>query len=179
MKRQIVWGIFCLQIACAGQVETSPPTQTAVEEIDVQQDSLPKPSLANWNRLPSGISYETVKAQLEKERRQLAPQDLPADSIQQLFKTALLNKIIPFWEGTKWSFEGHTSKPKSGHIACGYFVSTTLRDAGLRLNRYRLAQQSPLNEAKSLAIGTEVNVFSSDSTAQNILAIQAHLEEGI
>jgi len=101
------------------------------------------------------------------------------DSVGEIFKESLLNKIIPFWEGTEWSFEGHTSKPKSGKIACGYFVSTTLQDIGLNLNRYKLAKQSPINEARSLSIDSEVKEISEGSKSDNILAIKEFLKEGI
>ena len=72
-----------------------------------------------------------------------------------------------------------TSKPQKGTIACGYFVSTTLLDVGLNLNRYKLAQQSPINEAKSLAVNSTVKVFSEESVSANIAAINLYLKEGI
>ena len=67
----------------------------------------------------------------------------------------LINTIIPFWYGTPWDFNGYTAIPNEGVIACGYFVSTTLLHAGLDINRYHLAQQAGLNEAKSLALNEE------------------------
>lgn len=85
------------------------------------------------------------------------------DSAGFKFTNALLNNIIPHWYGTPWDFEGHTSIPNKGEIACGYFVSTTLRDMGLNLNRYKLAQQNPKNEAFSIAIdSTRVRVLDEN-----------------
>jgi hypothetical protein len=43
--------------------------------------------------------------------------------------------------GTKWDFNGISNAPGKGMIACGYFVSTTLKHIGFNLNRYKLAQQ--------------------------------------
>ena len=83
------------------------------------------------------------------------------DSVMSIFTQQLLNEIIPYWYGTVWDFNGYTAVPNTGKIACGYFVSTTLRDMGLNLNRYRLAQQDPENEAKSIAIDAE-NLVSID-----------------
>lgn len=74
------------------------------------------------------------------------------DSSKMIFTELLLNNIIPFWYGTPWDFNGYTAIPNQGTVACGYFVSTTLRDMGLNVNRYSLAQQGPENEAKSIAI---------------------------
>ncbi len=49
--------------------------------------------------------------------------------------------LIPPWIGTPWDFHGTTEVPGEGHIACGYFVTTILRDAGFAVERARLAQQ--------------------------------------
>lgn len=75
------------------------------------------------------------------------------------FENFLLNQIIPHWYGTEWDFNGYTSIPNQGEIACGYFVSTTLEHIGIVINRYHLAQQAGLNEAKSLAIA-DSNYFT-------------------
>lgn len=81
-------------------------------------------------------------------------------------KTILIDQIIPNWYGTKWSFEGHTEIPKSGNIACGYFVSTTLRDAGFKLNRYKLAQLNPLEEAKIMSCGETITTIKNSSLTE-------------
>ena len=61
------------------------------------------------------------------------------DSVDSAFYRSL--KILwSAWYGTEWDFNGYTHKPRNGQIACGYFVSTTLRDAGMKLNRYELAK---------------------------------------
>ncbi|WP_196889922.1 hypothetical protein [Aureivirga sp. CE67] len=122
-------------------------------------------------------SYKTVKIEIRKERTSLKNQNL--DSISNQFQKVLLNRIFPFWEGTPWSFEGHTSVPNEGEIACGYFVSTTLRDLGLNLNRYKLAQLSPENESKNLAIETKVIEIEADDTQSKIDKIQKALPVGI
>jgi len=44
------------------------------------------------------------------------------------------------WYGTQWSFHGHTQTPKKGKIACGYFVTTVLKDMGFNIPRIRWAQ---------------------------------------
>lgn len=52
------------------------------------------------------------------------------------------DEIFPRWLGTEWSFNGTTEEPRTGSIACGYFVSTVLRDVGFNLERVRLAQRA-------------------------------------
>ena len=128
---------------------------------------------------PAITDYASAKIYAKQVRERLSAPGISTDSISKAFKRVLLNVIIPFWEGTQWSFEGHTSVPGTGWIACGYFVSTTLQDAGLNINRYKLAQQYPGLEAKSLALGQDVmNVFG-DSTVTIIRTLQEMLSEGI
>lgn len=51
-------------------------------------------------------------------------------------------ELIPAWLGTPWDFYGTSETPGEGRIACGYFVSTVLRDAGVRVDRAPLARQA-------------------------------------
>ncbi len=123
-------------------------------------------------------SYQQIRnTVLEQKRNLLARKQF--DSLSQFFETALLHRIIPQWEGTVWSFEGHTSIPKKGEIACGYFISTTLKHIGFNINRYQLAQQSPINEAKTLALDNKVIEVFDDEPDKIIQKIKEVLPEGI
>lgn len=46
------------------------------------------------------------------------------------------------WYNTPWTFHGHSQTPGEGSIACGYFVTTTLRDMGFNIPRIKWAQQA-------------------------------------
>jgi len=87
--------------------------------------------------------YRKIKKMGEKEKF--------LDSVVEIFSNNLLNEIIPYWYGTKYDFNGHTEIPNKGVIACGYFVSTTLKDMGLNINRYKLAQQNPEYEVRTIS----------------------------
>jgi len=50
---------------------------------------------------------------------------------------------------------------------------------GLNLNRYRLAQQSPINEAKSISIDGSVIEIFNPTREENIAEIRNLLKEGI
>lgn len=65
--------------------------------------------------------------------------------------SAVVDSIAPFWMGTPWDFNGTTEEPGEGMIACGYFVSTLLRDAGLKVERVKMAQQASEKIVKTLA----------------------------
>ena len=61
------------------------------------------------------------------------------------FLETLIPSMMRCWLGTPWDFNGTADKPGAGKIACGYFVSTVLRDCGFRVDRYLLAQQPSEN----------------------------------
>lgn len=54
----------------------------------------------------------------------------------------LCDSIWSHWYGTSWDFYGTTETPQKGNIACGYFVTTTLKHAGYNIDRVTLAQQA-------------------------------------
>jgi hypothetical protein len=128
-------------------------------------------------------SYEATKAGISALRNHLKEGlkegTISLDEIKTIFTDYLVDRIIPYWYGTPWSFEGHTALPKRGEIACGYFVSTTLRDMGIKLNRYKLAQQSPLDEAKTISCGSDVYSVVHESTEQAFEEIDKLAKEGV
>lgn len=108
-------------------------------------------------------NYSVIKTSIEKDRNLLQKKYISNENKSETIEEAktkltayLYNDIFNNWYSTKWSFEGHSETPKQGTIACGYFVSTTLRDVGFNLNRYKLAQKSPEEEAKVIACGTSI-----------------------
>ncbi len=81
-------------------------------------------TLQTWKlSMDKEMEYQQVKNSIQALRRNLKDSNLQTDSLGKLFTTSLVHRIIPFWEGTPWSFEGHSSRPNEGEIACGYFVS--------------------------------------------------------
>lgn len=62
--------------------------------------------------------------------------------LSHLFYQGMTTVVFPPWMGTPWDFNGTSNVPGEGEIACGYFVSTTLKHFGFNLNRYRTAQQA-------------------------------------
>jgi hypothetical protein len=86
--------------------------------------------------------YQQATSQVEQARIVAQARDVLVRSIY--------TEIFPAWYGTSWDFNGTTEVPRQGKIACGYFVSTVLRDAGWRVQRTRLAQQASENIILSL-----------------------------
>lgn len=75
--------------------------------------------------------------------------ELVAVARKQVLKS-ITDDLFPAWMGTPWDFNGVTQKPREGQIACGYFVTTILRDAGFGVERAKLAQQASLKIIKTL-----------------------------
>ena len=129
------------------------------------------------------VSYVERKANIGQLRKRLGEGlrtgDISLDSIKVVFTDHLVDKIIPHWYGTPWSFGGHTAVPNKGEIACGYFISTTLRDMGIKLNRYKLAQQSPIDEAKIISCGSEIYSVIQENPEKAFQEIDDLTKEGL
>jgi len=124
-------------------------------------------------------AYASIKLEIANLKLRYRTLPISSDSLSKLFTSLLVDKLIPHWLTTPWSFEGHTSIPGEGTIACGYFISTTLSHMSFNLNRYKMAQQLPLNEAKTLNLGKPLLEINNPSTADRIEILRGTLQEGI
>lgn len=123
------------------------------------------------NLTPTG-TYKKVRESVCVIEKQIsntfANAENSKDSLYQIAKKTLeeyiINKLIPFWYGTPWDFNGYTATPNKGVIACGYFVSTVLLHAGFSLNRYTLAQQNPYLEAVSIQLNDSIHIYRNGFT---------------
>lgn len=150
--------------------------------ITKEAETLLENDTVNWADFdiqlkPKRSSYAQACEIAKAGRKSLASKEL--GEIGRQFEAYLMDEIIPHWYGTVWSFDGHTEVPKQGKIACGYFVSTTLQQLGVNVNRYQLAQQRPENEAKSLALGGEVIEVTGTGSTENIAQIKSKIADGI
>ena len=127
-------------------------------------------------------SYQDVLDKLGAERVALASSYTQAASAAQrasilaqartLVTRSIDTEIFPSWYGTAWDFNGTTEVPRQGKIACGYFVSTVLRDAGWRVQRARLAQQASENIILSLTTDPYVKRFRRVAISDFVDAVQ-------
>jgi hypothetical protein len=90
-----------------------------------------------------------------------------------LLLTALDSTIFPAWEGTPWAFYGTSWEPRRGSIACGYFVTTTLHDAGLRLQRTVLAKQTSETIIKNLTSEAHITRYRGMTQADFVRQVRA------
>jgi len=108
-----------------------------------------------------GVAYATTRQRIEADRARLAeiPRAQARDQARERLTTAFRDDLVPYWLGTEWAFYGTTTTPNEGQIACGYFVSTLLQHAGLRVERVRMAQQASEYIVKTFASESELKRF--------------------
>lgn len=111
-------------------------------------------------------SFEATIVAIEGERRRLAGLYARAESedrraalrveARAYVRAAIVREIFPAWYGMQWGL-GPSSTADRPHapgmtVACGYFVSSVLENAGLRLGtRFTYAQAPALHVQKTLA----------------------------
>lgn len=148
---------------CHGQAETLP-------------DSAQAPPVAV-------ADYRAALRHLAARRQELAGQYRSAPTpaaravclvqARVLLLTALDSTIFPAWAGTPWAFYGQSWEPRRGSIACGYFVTTALHDAGLRLARTRLAQQTSETIIQNLTTEAHIRRYRGTGQAAFVDAVRA------
>jgi len=113
-----------------------------------------QPILSNKNYIPSLEKIKVTKSRLRSQK--LSHKKLEASFIE-----IMNNQIFPFWYGTNWDFNGITQVPNKGNIACGYFVTTTLRDIGVPIKRIKLAQSASEQMIKNLVKEKYIHRYSN------------------
>jgi hypothetical protein len=88
-------------------------------------------------------SVRTIKQKLYKQKANKA-------ELAKNFHLLTNKTVFPYWYGTKWDFNGTTETPNEGSIACGYFVTTVLRDMGVPIKRTKMAQCASEEMIRSL-----------------------------
>jgi len=118
---------------------------------------------------PDPQTYSVTVADVKSHREKLATQYRNARTQterQQVIASsrALLELTMPSlmrcWLGTPWDFNGTATEPGGGKIACGYFVSTIMRDTGFDVQRISLAQQASQNILLTFLPRTQLKIHT-------------------
>jgi hypothetical protein len=128
--------------------------------------------------------YQDARRHLETRRLELAASLRRAPSRARIeARDALLayfeTSAFPAWEGTKWNFYGTSTMPREGTIACGYYVTTVLEQAGFRIQRVRLAQQASAVVVSTMARGTKVEWLRPEGNAEAVAMIRDRFGDGL
>lgn len=93
-------------------------------------------------------SYDTLKSFVKELKAEFntayksaseSQKDSLLKAAHDTLSTLIIKDYFGHWYGTAWEFEGTTRTPKEGTIACGYFVTTVLEDAGFNIPRVKWA----------------------------------------
>lgn len=109
------------------------------------------------------LNYDSCKKEILLKKRTNKPKwgSITKTEKERIFTAAITETIIPAWIGTAWDFNGISETPQQGNIACGYFVTTILRDGGLSLARIKLAQCASEQMITSLVQSKYIHRFSN------------------
>lgn len=135
-----------------------------------------KDSARRSGPVPDLATYRTLSTDLEQHRKRLAQSYLKAavgperenllSQTRELLQMSL-PRLMRCWLGTPWDFNGTAHEPGTGKVACGYFVSSVLQDAGFKVEWAPLAQQASQNilgtflppEKMRIRVGMDYDAF--------------------
>lgn len=172
-----IFGVAAWKLAPLIPRPAPPATAVAAPKPDPDRYRVLCGEVERWR---TELAARHRKARTEKERAAI---ELEARN----FLETSLPAMMRCWLGTPWDFNGTSATPGGGKIACGYFVATILKDAGFRVDRYRLAQQASENIMKSFiegkscrrTVGQPYNAFSSTvrsgETGISIVGLDSHV----
>jgi len=168
------WIIIVLCSACSAPAQVDKVVVQGISDTDavysknifyssILKSAIPDSSDMNFLKKYSELKTSVVTTRIKLNQSYVqaatdAQKRIILDSCQSFLHEALAENIFPFWYGTAWDFNGISNEPQHGQIACGYFVSTTLKHCGFNLNRYKIAQQYSHSIVKTLC--TEVCSFT-------------------
>ncbi|MES2777716.1 MAG: hypothetical protein V4722_26290 [Bacteroidota bacterium] len=137
--------------------------------------------------------YEQMKASIALKKKTLLRQyqskvtDADLSQLQKAFVSVMVDSLFPYWYGTPWDFNGTSQKPGEGSIACGYFITTLLQDAGVPIRRVKLAQcasqemiydlvkKNPKKVFSNAPIETFVEYIREQGFGLSIVGLDAHV----
>ncbi len=144
--------------------------------------------LEKMSKAEMDTAYSQICRNIIKEKNKLAKAYTNAGTAAQkenvlakareLLAKTLSDSIFVCWYGTGWDFNGTTSCPRSGNIACGYFVTTILKQAGFSISRTYLAQQASSEMIKTFCPAGKIKIITNNQTAK-LFAYMKTREDGI
>ena len=122
-------------------------------EVDTAYARICRNLIAQKNKL--NTAYGNAPAAEKKEL---------LDKARNLLATTLTDSIFVCWYGTGWDFNGTTNCPRNGNIACGYFVTTVLKQSGFTIGRSYLAQQASSVMIKTFCETDKIKIITNHQT---------------
>lgn len=132
-------------------------------------------------------AYPALVASIETKRLKFAERWTAASVNQQaiiltearsFLEKTITEDLLPCWMGTRWDFNGVSQKPGEGAIACGYFVSTILRDAGYKVERAKLGQQASQIIITTMTTDDQIKI-TSNASMENMVQVFKNRGDGV
>jgi len=121
--------------------------------------------------------YAQICRRLDKQRKALgaeyecandAGKKAALGKARNLLLNTMADSLLVCWYGTGWDFNGTSTCPRQGNIACGYFVTTVLKQAGFNISRGFLAQQASSVMIRTFCPGDKVKTITNNQTQKLI-----------
>ncbi len=141
----------------------------------------------NYQNVPATVNnridYSEFKKTVDHDKSLLI--DHPTKDIRNYLFKLVNQDIYNYWAGTPWDFYGYTRQPKTGSIACGYFVTNTLTDLGFQIDRVGLAEGVSGAMIKKLCVGihsfhnlNKLNIYLAEQPVNSIFIIGLDFHTG-
>jgi len=101
-----------------------------------------------------------------KNTRTKAEKNEVYSKARKLLVHTMIDSMFTCWYGTEWDFNGTTTKPRIGNIACGYFVTTLIQQAGFDIPRINLAQCASSSMIDVLCPQKSIAIITKNKVAQ-------------
>lgn len=151
----------------------SPETKEVRAFTDAPKSAFEK-KLAKMSDAEVDTTYSRICRNLVREKNKLAKaydhagtaakKETVLQKARELLATTLSDSIFICWYGTGWDFNGTTTCPRSGNIACGYFITTILKQSGFNISRTFLAQQASSVMIKTFCPNEKVKIITNNQT---------------
>jgi hypothetical protein len=112
-----------------------------VFEIVIEREAKPEPDAGRYTTLVAELERWRGNLREAHAKARTAEEKAAVENDARVILELVMPEMMRCWLGTPYDFNGTADKPGGGKVACGYFVSTVIRDAGFRVDRYKLAQQ--------------------------------------
>lgn len=150
----------------------------APDEAEISAFTAPKSGfeskLAKMSAAEVDTLYTRMCRNLARERKALgkrwesatskAKKDAVLGEARTLLLSRLSDSLFVCWYGTGWDFNGTSTCPRQGNIACGYFVTTLLKHAGFDINRTHLAQVASSEMIKAFCPPEKIKIITNNQT---------------
>jgi hypothetical protein len=139
--------LFILLSVCFCNCQQAKNNGKQNQQLTIPNDSL---SVKSYEELIAKIASKRKEFSIKYSTENSFNQKKAIEEICSYWVNAIGNDLYNKWQNTPWDFNGTTTQPQRGTIACGYFVTAILQDMNLKINRTKLSVCASSEMMKSL-----------------------------